>query len=470
MVKKYVFLLPAPGPEPEPDPGGQAGAGAAERSRLMAVNAELHRCLATCKNRISSPWGGGGGGGAYAFAGGGGGSAVRMWNTYKRHTNEYELIHTGSRALPGLSKHVPISRSFFKLWEMLADYGAREMALAGEAPATAAFLAEGPGGFVESFALWRNSTVGHAAASADTLHCITLVSPKRSVPCWKSSTLRRLSSDVRVHTGADGTGDLYRAANIRAFVEACGGVGSCALVTGDGGFDFSGDFNSQEDSSLRLVASQAYAALLLQAPGGSLVLKVFDAACAETMALLHGLHLSYAAVRLVKPLSSRPANSERYVLCTGFRSASPDLLAALSASLEQQSTAPLRALAAARPPPLPFVRAVVEYNAVHVARQASIITRTVAMIVAAGTGIIARGAGTAGGPRAGTAVEGSSSSSGANETTPPHAHSKQLLLHRQLCKSIRWCHKYRIPISTPVFQEYRQRLLKDDAVIVQPRH
>ena len=482
MVKKYVFVLPPacpepqPEPEAEPDPGG-GGRDGEERRSLLAVNAELHGCLAACKNRIGTPWMCGSrstststcfascvgdartfaasaaaaaaaAAGAAASAAGAG--ALRLWNAHKRYTNEYELIHTGSRTLPGLSRHMPISRSFFKLWEMLVDYGDGDMALGGEGPVTAAFLAEGPGGFVESFAMWRQAAAGRAAAALDSLHCITLVSPRRSVPGWKTSSLRRLGTAVAVHAGADGTGDLYSAANVHSFVEACGGRGSCALVTADGGFDFSGDFNAQEDSSLRLVVSQAYSALLLQAPGGAFVLKVFDAASAETIALLQGLRMSYADVRLVKPLSSRPANSERYALCTGFAGAAPDLLAALGATLAHETLAPLRALAEAQPPPIRFLRAVVEYNAAHVARQASYIARTVAMIGGSGAG------------RASAAAEqcwGSAQGQGQGQGQAP---ARQRLLHRQLSKSIRWCHKYRVQIAVPVFQEYRMKLLKDD--------
>jgi hypothetical protein len=437
MVKKYVFLLPDADADAAADADAdEGGGGGGERARLLRVNAELHSCLAACKNRIGCS------SASAAAAGDFGGHALRQWNTLKRQTNEYELIHTGSRVLPGLSCHAPISRSFFKLWEMLVDFGADVLPPArgaggaggacgaggagGACGVSAAFLAEGPGGFVEAFAAWRHATAGAAAAAADVLHCITLVSPKRTVPSWKLGALRRTGARVHVHAGADGTGDLYRAANVEHFVAACGGDGACGLVTADGGFDFSGDFNAQEDSSMQLVACQAYAALRLQRRGGALVLKVFDAASAETIAVLLALRQSYDKVRLVKPFSSRPANSERYALCTGFNGAPPATLEALREAVHTQSAAPIRELAERNPTPLPFLRAVVEYNAVYVARQASYIARTVAL------GHVDKA------------------------DAPP---LMLLLLRRQLCSSIRWCHKYHVPIAKQVFQEYRDRLL-----------
>ena len=43
-------------------------------------------------------------------------------------------------------------------------------------------------------------------------------------------------------------------------------------ITADGGFDFSVDFNKQEDMSLKLIFSQIIYALFLQKPGGTFVI------------------------------------------------------------------------------------------------------------------------------------------------------------------------------------------------------
>ena len=419
MPHKHCILLPDPD-APDDDEDDESRRHEQQRSQLLGINAELHRCLAQCKNQIGTC------GGLAPSAGIG----LQQWSLAKRRTNMYELIHTGSRALPGLSSHSPISRSFFKLWEILADMGTAPLALdCGEA-VTAAFMAEGPGGFVESFAMWRAATVGQDVASGDQLHCISLVSSKRSVPCWKLGALNRAPCSVHVHAGADGTGDLYQIANIHSFVRACGGVGSCRLVTADGGFDFSSDFNAQEDNSLRLVISQVYAALLLQRPSGTLVLKLFDAASAETMWVLQSLRASYGSVRLVKPLSSRPANSERYVVCSGFRSADESVMSVLQLAVSTGSTSPISAQALASPPSIRFLSAVIDYNAVHIAHQTACIARTVVL---------------AGRPRGADA-----------------GLINQLLRH-QLAHSLRWCHKYGIHVAQSALAHYRMHFKSQPA-------
>ena len=47
-------------------------------------------------------------------------------------------------------------------------------------------------------------------------------------------------------------------------------------ITADGGFDFSVDFNKQEDLSLKLIFAQIIYAIIMQKKGGHFVIKIFD--------------------------------------------------------------------------------------------------------------------------------------------------------------------------------------------------
>ena len=64
------------------------------------------------------------------------------WNFIKKLTNPYELIYINS--YNSISKYLPISRSYFKMWEILCTFD-----LLKENNHVAC-LAEGPGGFVEA--------------------------------------------------------------------------------------------------------------------------------------------------------------------------------------------------------------------------------------------------------------------------------------------------------------------------------
>ena len=63
------------------------------------------------------------------------------------------------------------------------------------------------------------------------------------------------------------------------------------LVTADGGFDYSTDYNKQELSSYKLIYSEIYIALNIQKDNGSFVLKVFDIFYHKTIQLIYLLYL-----------------------------------------------------------------------------------------------------------------------------------------------------------------------------------
>lgn len=231
----------------------------------------------------------------------------KKWDRFKKYCNPHELIFTSTPEHTSISFVSPISRSFFKLWEVMHDHGAHFF-VAQPGPLRAVFLAEGPGGFVEA---WVRKRAGHC----DSLFGMTLLSPNKSVPDWRFNDK---SARLTIMTGADGTGDLYSVQNIDSLVSQVG-ANSANVITADGGFDFSGNYNYQERLSLRLIAAEVYASLRLQAPGGTLFLKVYDLRLHSTLGLLSILVDAYNGVRIIKPKSSRPANSEKYLLCTAFR-------------------------------------------------------------------------------------------------------------------------------------------------------
>ncbi len=45
-----------------------------------------------------------------------------------------------------------------------------------------------------------------------------------------------------------------------------------------------------------------------------------------TVSMMYLLYIQFEAVSIVKPVQSRPANSERYIVCTGFVGRTPALV------------------------------------------------------------------------------------------------------------------------------------------------
>eukprot|EP00937_MAST-01D_sp_MAST-1D-sp2_P004336 g4336.t1 len=96
--------------------------------------------------------------------------------------------------------------------------------------------------------------------------------------------------------------------------------GALDLVVADGGTDAARDLRAaeQERAMEALAGAQACAALLLLRRGGTFVLKLLGAATEPTATLLDVLALLFDQLAVVKPVASRPASSERYIVCRGF--------------------------------------------------------------------------------------------------------------------------------------------------------
>jgi hypothetical protein len=127
----------------------------------------------------------------------------------------------------------------------------------------------------------------------------------------------------KAYYGVDDTGDLTQTRNIRDFAatvwEETGGKG-LHVVLADGGFSVrNGNENKQELLSRQLILCQFAAALATLGEGGVFMCKVFDTFLPFTVHMLYILRLSFRKFCMCKPNQSRPANSERYVVCEGLK-------------------------------------------------------------------------------------------------------------------------------------------------------
>lgn len=171
-------------------------------------------------------------------------------------------------------------------------------------------LAEGPGGFIEAIAHLRNN-------KNDEYYGMTLINNDAKCPGWKNS--KRFLEDnlnVTIEKGVDNTGNLLSQENFLYCYQKY--KNSMNLVTGDGGIDFSEDFNNQEYIATKLIIVQVVYALAIQSNDGNFVLKVFDTFSNTMIDILYLLSSLYKSVYIMKPQTSRSANSEKYIICKGY--------------------------------------------------------------------------------------------------------------------------------------------------------
>lgn len=230
------------------------------------------------------------------------------WDNFKKYTNSYEYIHS---CIPNtklsVCKYKPLSRSFYKMIEINSL-----LQLEDELPenCNSFHLAEGPGGFIEAFSHIRNN-------QEDKYYGMTLQDEHPDVPGWKKSQMfLRNNLNVVIENGADGTGNLMKKENLKYCYTKYGG--KMNLITADGGFDFSVDFNKQEVISLKLIYSQICFAIAMQKKNGCFILKIFDIFTRPSIELIFLLSCFYKKVYICKPHTSRCANSEKYIVCKQF--------------------------------------------------------------------------------------------------------------------------------------------------------
>lgn len=231
------------------------------------------------------------------------------WDTFKKYTNPYEYIHT---AVPykkkSIAKYKPLSRSYFKMIELIHTFQ-----ISNYSKSMNTFhLAEGPGGFIEAIRLVRKN-------NNDVYIGMTLIDNNTdpNIPGWKKAdAFLKQNPNIYIENGVDGTGDILSLPNLLGCKEKYSS--SMDLITADGGFDFSTDFNNQEMAIAKLLFAQMCYALTMQKKGGTFILKIFDCFMQHTIDILCILSSFYNKVYITKPHTSRYANSEKYIVCKDF--------------------------------------------------------------------------------------------------------------------------------------------------------
>jgi len=332
----------------------------------------------------------------------------KQWDSYKKYTNPYEYIHS---VIPikkkAISKYKPLSRSFFKMVEIINTFR-----IYFRNPIRSFHLAEGPGGFIEAIDYLRNNT-------EDRYIGMTLLDSDKNnpnIPAWKKSeTFLRNHPNVSLENGITQNGNILSIENFEYIVTKYSDK-KMDLVTADGGFDFSMDFNQQEKMIGKLLFAQMAYALCLNKYHGHFILKIFDCFMPHTVDIIYILSSFYEKVYIMKPNTSRYANSERYIICQGFLYENhsgfyPYLLNCFRNMSENIDDSPGRFLNI--DVPQFFIKKIEEYNAIFGQKQIQNIIYTLSLIDNKGK-----------------------------------TDKIENLIHNNIQKSISWCNRFNIPYNS----------------------
>lgn len=331
------------------------------KKKLSKYNRDLNDTLNIEKNKIDSYYNN------------------NLWDKLKKFSNQYEFIYTTSYVndYKNIANINPISRSFFKLWEILYDF--KFIIPHNIKNLKTAHIAEGPGGFIECIYKYL---VKNKINISTEIHGITLLSGDRNIPKWKIRKNFIDKFNIKLNNKDDTSGDLYKIDNINTFIKnvslTSDNTNCCDFVTADGGFDFSENYNTQENDFIIFLICEIYIIFNILKDNGNAVIKLYDIYSRNSMKILYILTLFFDEVFIIKPFSSRPANSEKYVLCKSFKISNENLDRYKERFKNIIVTQNLNLLDDSIP--YKFIKLISEYNKFYTERQILYIRNTLSLI------------------------------------------------------------------------------------------
>jgi cap2 methyltransferase len=251
------------------------------------------------------------------------------WELAKKLANPYEMVYTHEEKFPcqNISLLKPLSRSYFKLIEMLKISNFFKELPKEIQHLRSAHVAEGPGGFIQAFI----DLVEESKRKVKRIDAITLRSDKQYIPGWKkaSNFLRKYSNIINISYGIDDTGDIYKFENQQHFISTL--PQKVHIFTADGGFDFSIDYSLQEKQIFKLLVCSFIVGLQVLIVNGYCIIKLFDTYSDSTQTILSLCGSCFKEYTIYKPASSRPCNSERYFIGKKYRGINNEVIETLKA-------------------------------------------------------------------------------------------------------------------------------------------
>jgi 23S rRNA U2552 (ribose-2'-O)-methylase RlmE/FtsJ len=264
-----------------------------------------------------------------------------VWKKIRWYINEYDF----------LVKDPIINRAFYKYWEIINKFNIFEHF--DDNHDIIFHGAEAPGGFIQGSNIYlqlENNSIQVKENVRTTLidsdgftqvaskkrknvkdYKIYTMSLNKDLAQYKSYNLPNYNKNiinkyVYVTYGKDNSGDINNLDNIeyiKSIMESKQQKQKQPfgfyLITMDGGFDEGTDFNNKEQLHYLLILNEILSTIMLQKRDGNCIIKVFDIFTHTSIHLLYLLNLFYDEVYIYKPKTSRPTNSEKYVICKKFK-------------------------------------------------------------------------------------------------------------------------------------------------------
>jgi len=223
--------------------------------------------------------------------------------------NKQDIIHTSLTYFNLKSKKDIINRSFFVLWELLISYD-----LINDNKSFKTLNISNNMALNQCISFYRNKFY-KSTSNNDIYYSFD----KNKEYIDSDTSIEDIGSEsdinnVKFNKNIKNINDLQTINNIcKEYNE------SIDLVVTDINIIWN-DHNYQEQESFKTIISQIYCSLNVLKKDGNLVLKCYESFSEYTIKLMIILTLCFDNIYITKPLISRPSNSERFIICTGYKS------------------------------------------------------------------------------------------------------------------------------------------------------
>ena len=218
------------------------------------------------------------------------------------------------------------SRKFYKMWEILFLFG-----IAEKKELKYAIISENPSAFIQAVINYREKFVN--SIEKDKIYGITIHSEKEKYiemgkqflgfyNNYKPGLINihpKQNSKKKHHGGGKTTVDITQIKTISQFKKDIDKSKNYAdLISADGTIIWDDD-NFQEQEAYQLILGEIIGALRVQAKDGAFVLKIFETFTIPTIKMIYLVSSFYNQTFIYKPFYSRASNSEKYLICKGFK-------------------------------------------------------------------------------------------------------------------------------------------------------
>tara|TARA_A100001015_G_scaffold48600_1_gene53691 strand:- start:987 stop:2159 length:1173 start_codon:yes stop_codon:yes gene_type:complete len=252
--------------------------------------------------------------------------SISEWDLYRDLCNDYEFIGINKNQIEKLKKLTkveiitilkfkPLTRAYFKLWEILHNFEFIPKNIScTNVCLMSSNLAEAPGGWINAIIDYEKKYNPNQLSK----HKLIGISLKSSLKfnLKEHNYLKKFNQQIEINYGL-GDGDLTNPKNILEYAKRFKN-NKAHIVTADGGIG--GDnYNDKEYLNSKLIFGEIIAALMVQKIDGNFVLKTYSLYTNLSIQLLNILQNYYQEVYITKPVTSRPANDELYLVCLKFK-------------------------------------------------------------------------------------------------------------------------------------------------------